>query len=191
MPGGIGPILGQLMSPRLPQVQPKQSSLNPRLSEQTGRSQLNGEWVLDRSACEGGALREFLLACGAPRIFADPLARKFDSDHLVVAASVEAVSLATPRNGWSLTITLQTDATYIIGNETIVSTPRGSQRASLSRIGGVNVIEIVKLGPSVGERVTERYTAVGNRLEQVLRHLSPDGKSEVTVQRVFKRKLGP
>eukprot|EP00967_Tisochrysis_lutea_P145014 scaffold271737_cov35-Tisochrysis_lutea.AAC.1 len=147
---------------------------------------LSGEWELDRAASEAGALREFLLACGAPRIFAGPLARKFDSDRLVITISDSSVTLATPRNGWSLPIKLQTDATYTRGSETILSTPRGNQRASLiqSKDG---FIEIVKDGPAVGERVTERYTAVGGRLEQELHHLSPDGKKEVVVRRTFKR----
>eukprot|EP00962_Isochrysis_galbana_P030457 scaffold9882_cov133-Isochrysis_galbana.AAC.1 len=192
MSGGLGPLFSLLISPMSqPIEQNMQSIVSHRLSEARldGPAQLSGEWVLDRSATQGGALREFLLACGAPRIFAGPLARKFDSDHLVIAASAEAVSLATPRNGWSLPIKLQTDATYSRGTETIVATPRGSQRASLSRTDSVNVIEIVKLGPAVGERVTERYTALEGRLEQELHHMSPDGKAEVIVRRVFKRKL--
>jgi hypothetical protein len=177
------------MPPQL--AQSMQMNLNQHLSPGLigGQAPLSGEWILDRSASEAGALQEFLLACGAPRIFAGPLARKFDSDHLVIAASAESVSLATPRKGWTLPIKLQTDATYSRGTETIVATPRGSQLASLSPTESADVIEIVKLGPAVGERVTERYTTVDGKLKQELHHVSPDGKSEVVVHRVFKRKL--
>jgi len=35
-----------------------------------GNVQLSGEWVLDTTKSSHGALRPFLIACGAPRVFA-------------------------------------------------------------------------------------------------------------------------
>jgi len=154
-----------------------------------GNVQLSGEWVLDTKKSSHGALRPFLIACGAPRVFAGPLARKFDSDHLVLKAEGDEITIETPRSGWSLPIKLQTDATYSRHKETIVATPRGPQRASLVTASHAPMaVEIIKLGPSEGEFVTEHYvTTDDGNLEQQLTHRAADGRTEVVVRRVFKR----
>jgi len=120
---------------------------------------------------------------------AGPLARKFDSDHLVLKAEGDEITIETPRSGWSLPIKLQTDATYSRHKETIVATPRGPQRASLVTASHAPMaVEIIKLGPSEGEFVTEHYvTTDDGNLEQQLTHRAADGRTEVVVRRVFKR----
>ena len=107
----------------------------------------------------------------------------------MLKAEDDEVTIETPRSGWSLPIKLQTDATYSRHKETIVATPRGPQRASLVTASHAPMaVEIIKLGPSEGEFVTEHYvTTDDGNLEQQLTHRAADGRTEVVVRRVFKR----
>lgn len=143
---------------------------------------LNGVWVL--AGPHDGALKDFLVSVGAPRMFAGPLAKAFDSDAIQLNVfdknGGRALSVETPKRSWSLPIKLNTNEV------TLVATPRGNQRASLqpSTYGDAT---IVKHGPADGERVLERYRAVDeSHIEQELTHVTVRGH-EVVVRRTFKR----
>lgn len=149
---------------------------------------LNGVWVL--AGPHDGALKDFLVSVGAPRMFAGPLAKAFDSDAIQLNVfdknGGRALSVETPKRSWSLPIKLNTNAVYHTNEVTLVATPRGNQRASLqpSTYGDAT---IVKHGPADGERVLERYRAVDeSHIEQELTHVTVRGH-EVVVRRTFKR----
>mmetsp|Transcript_11382 Transcript_11382/g.35052 ORF Transcript_11382/g.35052 Transcript_11382/m.35052 type:complete len:171 (-) Transcript_11382:70-582(-) len=142
---------------------------------------LSGTWVIHEPR---GALRDFLVAVGAPRMVAGPFARALDKDAVALNVTGSGASVETPKRSWSMPVKLQANTTYVRGQESIVSTPRGPQRAKLE-LATQEELTILKRGPAKGEHV-ERYRTVGARLEQVLTHYAPTG-AVVEVRRTFVR----
>ena len=152
---------------------------------------LDGTWVL-AAETPRGALKDFLISVGAPRVFAGPLAKAFDADAIqldVIDKNTggRAVSVETPKRSWSLPIKLNTNAIYHTNQDTIVATPRGNQKASLRPCTSRGDFTIVKRGPAEGERVLERYHAIDEgHIEQELTHVPARGE-RVVVRRAFMR----
>ena len=152
---------------------------------------LDGTWVL-AAETPRGALKDFLVSVGAPRVFAGPLAKAFDADAIQLDVidknGNQSIAVATPKRSWSLPIKLNTNAIYYTNQDTIVATPRGNQKASLRPCTSRgDVVTIVKRGPAEGERVLERYRAVDEgHIEQELTHVPASGE-RVVVRRTFMR----
>ena len=151
---------------------------------------LDGTWVLAPETTRG-ALKDFLVSVGAPRVFAGPLAKAFDADAIELDVidknGNQSIAVATPKRSWSLPIKLNTNAIYHTNQDTIVATPRGNQKASLRPCTSRGDVTIVKRGPAEGERVLERYRAVDEgHIEQELTHVPASGE-RVVVRRTFMR----
>ena len=152
---------------------------------------LDGTWVLAPETTRG-ALKDFLVSVGAPRVFAGSLAKAFDADAIQLDVidknnGGRAISVETPKRSWSLPIKLNTNAIYHETQDTIVATPRGNQRASLRPCISRGDLTIVKRGPAEGERVLERYHAIDEgHIEQELTHVPASGE-RVVVRRTFMR----
>ncbi len=130
------------------------------------------------AAAPRGALKDFLISVGAPRVFAGPLAKAFDADAIQLDVidknGNQSIAVATPKRSWSLPIKLNTNAIYYTNQDTIVATPRGNQKASLRPCTSRgDVVTIVKRGPAEGER-------------QELTHVPASGE-RVVVRRTFMR----
>ena len=163
----------------------------PRSDAVLNTLSLDGTWVL-APGVPRGALKDFLISVGAPRVFAGPLAKAFDADAIQLDVidkknGGRAISVETPKRSWSLPIKLNTNAIYHTNQDTIVATPRGNQKASLRPCTSRGDVTIVKRGPSEGERVLERYHAIDEgHIEQELTHVPASGE-RVVVRRTFMR----
>ena len=151
---------------------------------------LDGTWVL-APITPRGALKDFLVSVGAPRVFAGPLAKAFDADAIQLDVidknGNQSIAVATPKRSWSLPIKLNTNAIYHTNQDTIVATPRGNQQAKMRPSPTRGDVTIVKRGPAEGERVLERYRAVDEgHIEQELTHVPASGE-RVVVRRTFMR----
>ena len=151
---------------------------------------LDGTWVLAPETPRG-ALKDFLVSVGAPRVFAGPLAKAFDADAIQLDVidknGNQSIAVATPKRSWSLPIKLNTNAIYHTNQDTIVATPRGNQQAKMRPSPTRGDVTIVKRGPAEGERVLERYRAVDEgHIEQELTHVPASGE-RVVVRRTFMR----
>ena len=151
---------------------------------------LDGTWVL-AAETPRGALKDFLVSVGAPRVFAGPLAKAFDADAIELDVidknGNQSIAVATPKRSWSLPIKLNTNAIYHTNQDTIVATPRGNQQAKMRPSPTRGDVTIVKRGPAEGERVLERYRAVDEgHIEQELTHVPASGE-RVVVRRTFMR----
>ena len=162
----------------------------PRSDAVLNTLSLDGTWVL--APGPRGALKDFLISVGAPRVFAGPLAKAFDADAIQLDVidkqnGGRAISVETPKRSWSLPIKLNTNAVYHETQDTIVATPRGNQKASLRPCTSRSDATIVKRGPAEGERVLERYHAIDEgHIEQELTHVPASGE-RVVVRRTFMR----
>jgi hypothetical protein len=151
---------------------------------------LDGTWVLAPETTRG-ALKDFLVSVGAPRVFAGPLAKAFDADAIQLDVidknGNQSIAVATPKRSWSLPIKLNTNAIYHTNQDTIVATPRGNQQAKMRPSPTRGDVTIVKRGPAEGERVLERYHAIDEgHIEQELTHVPASG-GRVVVRRTFMR----
>ena len=162
----------------------------PRSDAVLNTLSLDGTWVL-AAETPRGALKDFLVSVGAPRVFAGPLAKAFDADAIQLDVidknGNQSIAVATPKRSWSLPIKLNTNAIYHTNQDTIVATPRGNQQAKMRPSPTRGDVTIVKRGPAEGERVLERYRAVDEgHIEQELTHVPASGE-RVVVRRTFMR----
>ena len=154
-------------------------------TEASGLAALSGQWELDKESSE--PLTPFLKACGVPIVVAPFLSKAFDGDDLEIVneAGTQSVAIALKRNGWSLPFKLQTDASYTVGEETSISTPRGPQQGSIMAQDDSS-FSIKRAGPGPMEHVEEHYALTETGLQMTLKHV--DEKETITVQRNFRRK---
>ena len=121
---------------------------------------LSGTWVIHEPR---GALRDFLVAVGAPRMVAGPFARALDKDAVALNVTGSGASVETPKRSWSMPVKLQANTTYVRGQESIVSTPRGPQRAKLE-LATQEELTILKRGPAKGEHVVPAPRELSTRV---------------------------
>lgn len=147
---------------------------------------VEGTWALDSGS---QPLTSFLRACGVPFLVAPLLGKAFDSDHMLISVKGGYFTVSLSRNGWSLPIKLQTDATYSLAGKTVIRTPRGEQVGRLLQPHPgwtPRELHIERVGPDEGEHVEEHYVVAGDeKLEATLRHVR--GSAVTEVRRTFKR----
>jgi hypothetical protein len=140
------------------------------LSSNNNDLSITGVWRL--LPCESDSLKPFLIDCGVPRLAAPFLASAFNKDKIYIQRNVQSdtVSVKLKREGWSLPIKLQTDATYIRDQAVDLETPRGPQTCRKLE-SSERKLTIKKEGPSPNEQVDEHYILIDeNMLMQTLRH---------------------